>query len=311
MATAVIVGDAVIAALAATRFHNVLYVQGSFHRPTDPLTSLTFPRRGRLGQTFTIDPPDESGVQAFRGQALFDSTPSLETLVRFSTRSRWRTEVRVLDLALDRQESQASVRIVRAFIAEANLRHDVSVLDLGGRDRMGDDAGEYFDTREHVTLDIVPGMNVDVVADAHSMAEVVGEDRFDYVYSTSVFEHLAMPWLVVLELNRVMRTGGRVLIHAPHSVGLHDFPWDYWRFSDTAWDALFNEWTGFRILDRSLDHEVFLVPFAMHPRHGAAEDAAGFEASVVVAEKIGPARLDWPVPLAAIAVGTYPGRSPA
>ncbi|WP_373690468.1 methyltransferase domain-containing protein [Sphingobium sp. DEHP117] len=58
---------------------------------------------------------------------------------------------------------------------------------------------------------------------------------FDAVYSVSVFEHLLMPWKVALEMNRVLRMGGIAYIHTHQTLGLHDMPWDFWRFSDTSW----------------------------------------------------------------------------
>jgi len=36
---------------------------------------------------------------------------------------------------------------------------------------------------------------------------------------------------------------------------MHETPWDFWRFSDTSWNSLFNCYTGFRVLDTFLGVE--------------------------------------------------------
>lgn len=107
-------------------------------------------------------------------------------------------------------------------------------------------------------------------------------------------------------MNRVMKLGGRAWISTHQTIGMHDIPWDFWRFSDTAWDALFNESTGFRIVDRVMDHEEFILPFAIRDEKLDAEKAAGCEMSAVVVEKIGPTSLDWPVSLESVIQTMYP-----
>ena len=67
-------------------------------------------------------------------------------------------------------------------------------------------------------------------------------------------------------------------------MGLHDAPWDFWRFSADSWDALFNKRTGFIILDRVQDYEQFILPFVVREGKLDSEKAAGFEASLVFAK---------------------------
>ena len=160
---------------------------------------------------------------------------------------------------------------------------------------------------EYVVLDILPGSNVDVVCDAHNMSQIESAS-FDYVISASVFEHLLMPWKVALEMNRVLKLGGMAWISTHQTVGMHDRPWDFWRFSDTAWDALFNHATGFRIVDRVVDYEEFILPFLIRDGKLDSEKAAGFELSAVLVEKIGSTTLEWPVPLESIIETVYPAQ---
>jgi hypothetical protein len=86
----------------------------------------------------------------------------------------------------------------------------------------------------------------------------------------------------------------------------HDLPWDFWRYSDTAWDALFNKKTGFKILRRGLDNVQNIVPFVYTDRYAWAEKSAGFEGSSVWFMKTGPCELSWKVSLGEIINTTYP-----
>jgi ubiquinone/menaquinone biosynthesis C-methylase UbiE len=157
-----------------------------------------------------------------------------------------------------------------------------------------------------VVLDILPGENVDVVGDAHKMSDFFPEGHFDFVYSVSVFEHLAMPWKVVCEMNRVMKPGGLGLVHSHQTIGMHDMPWDFYRFSDVAWSGLFNGHTGFEVLGSVMDDLQFVIPFLYKTEKEKAEQSAGFESSTVMFKKVGPCRVSWDVPLSGVVETAYP-----
>lgn len=76
---------------------------------------------------------------------------------------------------------------------------------------------------------------------------------------------------------------------------MHDMPWDFWRYSDTAWDAIFNAYTGFEIVERLLFSPQFILPFKITPGKMDSEKAAGFEGSAVLFRKTG-REGQWDVP---------------
>ena len=65
--------------------------------------------------------------------------------------------------------------------------------------------------------------------------------------AVSVFEHLVFPWKVVLEVNRVLRVGGVVLVTTHPMWPAHELPWDFWRYPAGAFTGLFNRHTGFDV----------------------------------------------------------------
>lgn len=181
------------------------------------------------------------------------------------------------------------------------------VLDIGGRERSGpvELQGQLGEV-DLTIFDLLPGDNVDVIGDAHQLSRHFPPGSFDYVVSTSVFEHLAMPWRVALEINRVLRPGGLCFIASHQALGLHELPCDYWRFSDSAWRVLFSAPAGFRVLATQQNGAMTLLPHQRRsPLHGD-ERAVGFESSSVLARKTGEPAVDWSVEPDDLGLDRYP-----
>jgi SAM-dependent methyltransferase len=113
---------------------------------------------------------------------------------------------------------------------------------------------------QFVGVDIHPGRGVDVVCDAHALSSVFKPASFDYVFSLSVFEHLAAPWLVAAEINRVLTVGGEVMVSVPFAWPLHETPSDFWRFSDKGLERLFSPELGFSVIESRMNGEIRLIP---------------------------------------------------
>lgn len=175
--------------------------------------------------------------------------------------------------------------------------HSLDVLEIGSRVRRATRDQLMFRgiAKSYVGVDIIEGQNVDVVGDAHKLADLVNGRQFDLVYSHYAFEHLAMPWAVVSQINQVLRKGGHAYLVSNHSIGLHDLPWDFWRYSQSCWTALFNEQTGFKILASALGDPVRLIPLRYHYAFIDHEGGAGFQGSSVWAEKTDDCAPAWPV----------------
>jgi hypothetical protein len=193
-----------------------------------------------------------------------------------------------------------------AFIDALRREGCRSVLEIGSRARRGISLRSSFDGLEYIGIDIVKDANVDYVVDAHRLSDVFGRHRFDAVFSLVVFEHLAMPWKVAVEMNRVMRPGGLAYINSVQTCGLHELPWDFFRFSDSAYRALFNRATGFEILQNTLSVPMHIFPFVHRTGFVGSERVAGWNEAEVLIRKIGETTLDWPVPLEDVISAPYP-----
>jgi len=177
---------------------------------------------------------------------------------------------------------------VRSVVASAGR-----VLEIGARARSGVSRRELFPApADYVGLDVSPGPNVDVVGDAHHLSRFV-TGRFDAAFSISTFEHLLMPWKVVLELNKVLRDGALVFSHSHQTWPVHDAPWDFWRFSQDSWHGLYNRHTGFEMVKVKQAQPAFLSPAFMSPPFAGMDRGICYMGSNCVARKVGEPEVAW------------------
>jgi hypothetical protein len=181
-----------------------------------------------------------------------------------------------------------------------------TLLDIGGRARSGVQRSEHYPQCDVTTFDIVPDPGVDVVGDAHELSRHFPPASFDFATGVSVFEHLVMPWKVAIEINRVLKPGGVAFIFTHQTIGMHDMPWDFFRFSDASFSGLFNRHTGFEILHTNMSQFMHIVPRAWAERFRGSEEAGGYNASGVIVRKTGNASVSWEVPVPDILRTAYP-----
>ena len=192
---------------------------------------------------------------------------------------------------------------------------DCRVLEIGSREVSGVSRRPFLHTvREFVGLDIHPGPGVDVVGDAHELQHLFPPGRFDAVFSISVFEHLAFPWKVALEINHVLRPGGLCFVSTHPVWPPHELPWDFWRFPIAGLRLLFSEPTGFRTLSGCEGLPGRVHSMVDDPPTRALSNYELPLAVALVAEKVHDydrERLRWDVPLSSVLDSAYPKREPA
>jgi hypothetical protein len=182
-----------------------------------------------------------------------------------------------------------------------------SILEIGSRAPTGVVRRDMVpDGWSYVGMDILAGPNVDIVGDAHELSSIFRTQKFDAVMAFSVIEHLMMPWKFAIELNRVLNLGGIGVITTHQAWPVFDMPWDFWRFSDRAWDALFNKATGFEVIQAQMGEPTYFVAQRCHSITNFGMSNSGYLASNVLFRKIGETNLQWPVRIADMTSTTYP-----
>ena len=192
---------------------------------------------------------------------------------------------------------------------------DGRVLEIGSRvihtSRRGLFSGDY------VGFDYHDGNNVDVVGDAHRLEDYFERESFDGVLSCSVMEHLAMPWVVAQQINKVLKVGGYTYQHVPLNWPVHELPWDFWRFTAEGLKVLFSEQMGFEIISWSYSAptSTYLNSAPSDPNSTAAwlhrvhPHGMSFGSASILARKVGD-YIPWEeIDLHALTLGTqYPKR---
>ena len=113
----------------------------------------------------------------------------------------------------------------------------VRAVDIGSQDVNGSLRQVCPPGVEYVGVDFVHGNGVDVVIDDPYVMPFE-DDAFDFVVSSSCFEHSEMFWLLFLELLRITKPDGAIYINAPSNASFHRYPVDCWRFYPDSGNAL-------------------------------------------------------------------------
>lgn len=144
-----------------------------------------------------------------------------------------------------------------AYLAEHANYDGCEFLEIGAREVTGPSViRKYIPRANYRGMDIHPGPNVDIVADAHRLSEHIEAESLDFIFSTAVFEHLAMPWVVVEEIARALKVGGQVAITTHFSHSEHEYPWHFFQFNELGLRALFCEELGFEVLDAGMENPI-------------------------------------------------------
>jgi hypothetical protein len=160
-------------------------------------------------------------------------------------------------LGVPRSAGEASSDLEDRFMARCRELDAPSVLELGtkrslpGRSTMHQDWVPH--AREFLGTDVEEGPDVDIVADAHRLSAVVGEERFDVILSCSTFEHLKYPALAAHEIMKSLKVGGLLYVQTHQSFPLHGYPSDYFRFSQEALASLFGTTMGLEVVATNND----------------------------------------------------------
>src|SRR6266404_7467868 len=118
------------------------------------------------------------------------------------------------------------------------------ILEIGSYHVEGQDDGvelrNLFPGRDYTGVDMRPGPGVDCVADVENLPQATGS--VGTVVSMSTFEHVRRFWKGFDEVRRVLRPDGVFVVACPFFFRIHNYPYDYWRFTPKAFEALLEDY---------------------------------------------------------------------
>jgi len=105
------------------------------------------------------------------------------------------------------------------------------ILDIGSRDVNGT-YRPLFDRPGwiYTGLDTERGENVDIAVNDPYRWKELRRESFDLVISGQTLEHVEYFWITMLEIARVLKTGGLLCLIVPSAGPEHKYPVDCWRF---------------------------------------------------------------------------------
>jgi len=144
-------------------------------------------------------------------------------------------------------------RFVETIVREQNLRA-TKTLDIGSYNVNGCVRDLFSD---YLGYDMQPGPNVDVVGSAHDIPRA--DNTFDTVLCLEMLEHDSAFWESIPEMKRVLKPGGTLII-TTRGIGFphHDYPQDFWRFTEASLKLLlFENMTNIIVFEDGVDQGVF------------------------------------------------------
>ena len=173
------------------------------------------------------------------------------------------------------------------FITRLHGVRNARVLELGTKRSQADRSTVHrvwaAADADYICSDFEDGLDVDLLADVHTLSQSVAPDSLDAVIACSVFEHVQRPWIGAIEIGKVLRPGGQVFVQTHFAFPIHGFPSDYWRYTREALETIFGADAGLRIVGSAYQYPVGLLA----PEVSAPEHHEAYLNVCVVAEKPG------------------------
>jgi len=151
---------------------------------------------------------------------------------------------------------------VDAFLEEQSAKHDcetIKVLDIAPQVHKG--AKVFFKKAIVLSADINEDYNPDYIIDiCGNNEDIINSLTFDVIVCTEVLEHTLNPFAAVLEMYRLLKWKGFLLLSTPFDFRIHGPLPDCWRFTEHGIRVLLKE---FEIVEiNALENkDRFLMPF--------------------------------------------------
>ena len=118
-------------------------------------------------------------------------------------------------------------KYINDFISTIPKNHEITLLEVGAKNK------NYFkniSNIKRITLDINANNKPDIVSDICDLRNI-SDNSFDYVVMLEVLEHVHNPQLAIIEVYRVLKKDGILLMTTPFLFPIHDAPYDFFRYT--------------------------------------------------------------------------------
>lgn len=106
-----------------------------------------------------------------------------------------------------------------------------------------------LDAKREISIDIQSATSPEIVADLHHIP--LQSETITTVVAICVLEHVARPWDVVREFNRILKANGKLIVEVPFINPIHAAPHDFFRFSIEGLEVVLSD-NDFRIVEKRI-----------------------------------------------------------
>lgn len=134
-----------------------------------------------------------------------------------------------------RQNIKDLVSIVSTTLLIVEPIYEFGSLRVAGQEDFAD-LRPLFPGKEYIGADMQQGIGVDTLLNLHAInlpTESVGT-----VLCVDTLEHVEYPHKALEEIHRILKPGGLVFIASVMLWPIHNYPYDYWRFTPAAFQSL-------------------------------------------------------------------------
>jgi len=101
----------------------------------------------------------------------------------------------------------------------------------------------FFSGKEFIGCDMREGPGVDKILNLHDID--LPDNSVGTVLCLDTLEHVEYPHKALSEIHRILKPGGIVLISSVMECPIHDYPYDYWRFTPESFRSLLKDFDMF------------------------------------------------------------------
>lgn len=123
-------------------------------------------------------------------------------------------------------------------------------LDAGGRRGEKRRLAEGFD---YTIMDLEPGVAEGVIRADICHCPEIPDGGYDVVFSASLLEHVGEPWEAARNIGRILVPGGLAVTRTLFAWEYHARPVDFWRYTHSALEFLFERYAGLQTLRSGYD----------------------------------------------------------
>jgi SAM-dependent methyltransferase len=165
-----------------------------------------------------------------------------------------------------RESIKQFVRICARTLPISEPIYEFGALQVEGQEGFAD-LRPFFPGKKYVGADLRNGPGVDVILNLHHIdlpSESVGT-----VLILDTLEHVEFPRKAIENVHRILNKNGILVITSVMNFPIHDYPYDYWRFTPEGFRSLLKSFP-FSFVDSlgSLDFPHTIVGLALkHSNH--------------------------------------------